>query len=505
MAQNKTRHAPPKASAMVEALRGLGYSAATALADIIDNSVAAHSKKVDLQFSWFGEKSFITVLDNGDGMDDAELDRAMRLGDKSPLDERHSNDLGRFGLGLKTASFSQCRSVTVASKKNSVISCLRWDLDFLSTSKDDGWHLLEGTAEGSEHLIHSLNNLETGTIVILEKLDKIITPGFQEQDFLDLVDTVERHLSMVFHRYLDGRHPKISIAINDRPIKPWDPFLKDNPATWTSPMVKFPTPGGIVEVQCYVLPHKDKLEQQEYDLAAGPDGWTAQQGFYVYRNQRLLVAGSWLGLGHGRSWTKEEAHRLARIRLDIPNTADMDWKIDIRKSIARPPVTIRASLTRIAEDTRSRARRVFASRGQISRLGDAKEVAQAWRSDHSSGGVRYRIDHDHPAIRSVLDDAGPLIPQISAMLRIIEETIPVQRIWLDTAEAKETPPPAADSAPSPEMMSVLDIVYRNMIYKKGFSPSDAREKLLHTEPFNDYPDVVAALPDNPAIQGEINS
>lgn len=154
-----------------------------------------------------------------------------------------------------------------------------------------------------------------------------------------------------------------------------------------------------------------------------PDGWTAQQGFYVYRNQRLLVAGSWLGLGQGRSWTKEEAHRLARIRLDIPNTADSEWKIDIRKSIARPPVTIRMSLTRIAEDTRARARRIFACRGQVTRLGDTEEVVQAWRSEHLKSGVRYRIDSDHPAIRSVLDDAGSLLPQISAMLRVIEETI----------------------------------------------------------------------------------
>ena len=119
-------------------------------------------------------------------------------------------------------------------------------------------------------------------------------------------------------------------------------------------------------MQCHVLPHKDQLTAQQEQSAAGPDGWTAQQGFYVYRNARLLVAGSWLGLGQGRSWTKEEAHRLARIRLDLPNSVDRDWKIDIRKSIARPPAAIRARLGRLAEDTRRRARDVFAHRGQMS-------------------------------------------------------------------------------------------------------------------------------------------
>ena len=112
-----TRHSPPRASAMIEALRGLGYSTASALADIIDNSIAAHAHNIDLQFTWNGEQSIITILDDGGGMDEAELERAMRLGDKSPLAVRAEDDLGRFGLGLKTASFSQCRSLTVISKK----------------------------------------------------------------------------------------------------------------------------------------------------------------------------------------------------------------------------------------------------------------------------------------------------------------------------------------------------------------------------------------------------
>jgi hypothetical protein len=503
--QNRTRHAPPRASAMIEALRGLGYSTSTALADIIDNSIAAHARHIDVQFTWKGQQSTITVLDDGNGMDEPELERAMRLGDKSPLETRAEDDLGRFGLGLKTASFSQCRSLTVASKRDHTISCLRWDLDVLTQSTDDGWYLLEGAAEGSEYLLDSIAKIKTGTLVILEKLDRIVTTGFKDQDFLDLVDSVERHLSMVFHRYLEGNNPKIIIKINGRPIPPWDPFLSDHPATWSSPVVRFPAAGGMVEVQCHVLPHKDKLDPGEHDIAAGPDGWTAQQGFYVYRNERLLLAGSWLGLGQGRSWTKEEAHRLARIRLDISNTADSEWKIDIRKSTARPPVLIRSRLTRLAEDTRARARRVFAHRGQTVRFGDAQPVVQAWRSEHFSGGMRYRIDDTHPAVRAVLDDAGSLAPQINAMLRVIEETIPVQRIWLDTTEAKETPSTGFEGSVPAEVKSVLEVMFKNLVNKKGLSSSAARERLMHTEPFHNYPELVAALPDNLATIGELIS
>lgn len=500
MNPSKSRHAPPKAGAMIEALRGLGYSTATALADIIDNSIAARGNRVDIQFSWRGSVSTIAVLDNGEGMDENELDLAMRLGEKSPLDQRAAHDLGRFGLGLKTASFSQCRRLTVASRKAGKTNCLRWDLDVLAASDDDGWHLLEGPAEGSEALLSSLDSQDHGTLVLWEIPDRIVTPGFCEQDFLDLVDRIERHLAMVFHRFLCGPRPRLHLAINSRPVGPWDPFLIGHAATWSSPVERIAADGGLVEVQCYVLPHKDRLDAHEHDAAAGPDGWTAQQGFYVYRNERLLVAGSWLCLGRGRSWTKEEAHRLARIRLDIPNTADAEWKIDVRKSTARPPVSIRERLTRLAEDTRERARRVFAHRGQPLRTGNGEPLVQAWRAEHFKGGIRYRIDIDHPAVRAVLDDAGPTEPQVRAMLRVIEETIPVQRIWLDTTEARETPRTGFSGEPSEEIIPVLSVVYRNMVLRKGMSPARAREQLLRTEPFNAHPDLVAALPDEPTAQ-----
>jgi len=484
---------------MIEALRGLGYSTATALSDIIDNSIAARADRVDVVFSWKGKETTLSVLDNGEGMNEHELDRAMRLGDRSPLEERTAHDLGRFGLGLKTASFSQCRGLTVASRKNGETNSLRWDLDELAAS-DDGWHLFEGPAEGSEPLLDPLASQDSGTLVLWEKLDRIVTSGFCEQDLLDLIDRVERHLAIVFHRFLSGPIPRLDLSINGRAMKPWNPFLPNHAATWSSPVERTHAQGGIVEVQCHVLPHKDRLDAGEHDSAGGPGGWTAHQGFYVYRNERLLVMGSWLGLGRGRSWTKDEAHRLARIRVDIPNTADADWKIDVRKSIASPPVGFRERLTRLAEDTRERARRVFAHRGQPVRTGDGSAVTQAWRAEHFKGGIRYRIDLQHPAVSSVLDDAAGLEPQIRAMLRIIEETIPVQRIWLDTAEARETPRTGFAEESPDDLMTILHVVYKNMVVRKGLSPLLARERLLRMEPFHNHPDLVATLSDEPAAQ-----
>lgn len=184
-----SRHAPPKAGAMVETLRGLGYSTATAIADIIDNSITAGAKNVDLRFVWKGPDSLVSIQDDGCGMDDTELDRAMRLGEKSPLESRSDSDLGRFGIGLKTASFSQCRRLTVASRKQgSDVGCLCWDLDILAASLDDGWHLLEGPEESSRDLLSPLHASKKGTLVLWERLDRIVTPSCREQDLLDLID-----------------------------------------------------------------------------------------------------------------------------------------------------------------------------------------------------------------------------------------------------------------------------------------------------------------------------
>ncbi|MCW1777262.1 ATP-binding protein [Pantoea ananatis] len=243
---SKTRSAPPRAMAMLESLRGLGYSAGAALADIIDNSISAGATEVRLDFAWEGAQSRITILDDGRGMSDAELESAMRLGDKNPLDARSAQDLGRFGMGLKTASFSQCRRLTVATVKGGAMSCLRWDLDELAADPDGGWLLFEGPAKGSKPFISSLKGRRAGTLVLWETLDRIVTTGYTSEDFHDLIDAIESHLAMVFHRLLQGSRPKLRLLINGRAVAPWDPFMSGHPAKpWSSPIAHHSTAYGI--------------------------------------------------------------------------------------------------------------------------------------------------------------------------------------------------------------------------------------------------------------------
>ncbi len=493
MSKKKSRYAPPKAGAMFETLRGLGYSPETAIADIIDNSISARADEVDIIFNWENYRSNIIIFDNGSGMTEEELFSAMKLGEKSPLDTRSQNDLGRFGIGLKTASFSQCRVLTVASKKDGKISCFRWDFEYLATLSDDGWFLLEGADDEGEKLINMLDSVDHGTLVLWSNLDRLITTGFTSDDFLKVIDRVEAHCSMVFHAYLDNNNEQLKIRINGKRIKAWDPFMTHHTATMRSPIEVIRSPEGNIRIEGFILPHRDHLTTEEFKRGAGPHGWTAQQGFYIYRNNRILLAGSWLGLGMIRAWTKEEAHKLARIRIDIPNTVDDSWRVDVRKSTAKPPVFVEKRLSFIAEDIRRKARKVFSNRGIVYKeINGDNSVISVWKKVEYNTGIRYSIDRSHPAVSALFsasDDGGKLA---DAMLKIIEETVPIQRIWLDTAEAEKTIETSFLGASLAEISETAKSFYQKMI-EFGLSENQAKERLLTMEPFNFYPNVVAEI------------
>lgn len=490
---------PPPAYALVEALRGVGYSLPTAIADLIDNSISAGARNVWLTFAYAGKDSCISLLDDGRGMDSAELRQAMTLGARNPVEQRAAEDLGRFGLGLKTASFSQCRSLTVAARRNEMTALRRWDLDHISRTND--WQLLSRPSPGSAAHLAAIDSLSSGTLVLWENLDRIIDGNGaaprSHDAFLAMIDRVEEHLAMVFHRYLDGPSADLRIYINGTSegfrVKPWDPFMAESVTTISTPLDSIVTSRGSVELKGFVLPHKDFLTDKEFKTAAGPEGWTAQQGFYVYRNRRMLVAGGWLGLGDDRAWTREEPYKLARLRLDIPNTADEDWKIDIKKSVARPPPELRSRLKALADHVRAQARQVFAHRGFYGRAPTVVDLRQTWQSVAVGSAASYRIDRDHPAVRRVFDAAGSDPGGVEAMLRILEETVPVQRIWLDTMEKGEVRAGAFAGSPSSEVVLVLAGLYRHLTTKVGLSPDLAKKQLLSTEPFQNFPDAVAAL------------
>ena len=164
---------PPDAAALVESLRAYGYTLNTAISDLIDNSISAKATSIWIEMNWRGKQSTISIADNGNGMSESQLVSAMRPGSMNPLAERSAEDLGRFGLGLKTASFSQCRSLTVASRtKSTGIAVRQWDLDYIGRCKD--WRLLRAGSPNAEEAIAQLAKMPHGTVVFLDKLDKLV-------------------------------------------------------------------------------------------------------------------------------------------------------------------------------------------------------------------------------------------------------------------------------------------------------------------------------------------
>jgi len=491
------RNCPPAPSCILESLRGLGYTLSTALADLIDNSIAADATQVEVQIHSEDGERWITLTDDGRGMDDAALEAAMRLGARDPRAERAANDLGRFGLGLKTASFSQGRRLTVASKRlGGVVSCLRWDLDLLKDGDGHDWTLFEGPAAGSELRVEQLASMNSGTVVLIEKLDRLVDGQHRTDDLIRLLDELDAHLAMVFHRLLVPGRAGFRITLNGRAVKGWDPFLLGHPGKALESPEYSLIGGSPVRAQLHVLPHRDLLSDREFTDAAGPGGWIQQQGIYVYRNKRLLVAGGWLGLGDGgRTWTRDEPHRLTRIRLDILNTEDVDWKIDVRKSTATPPLRLRRQLIRLVGEARTEARRAFAGRGVQFRSDsrDEQKLPDPWTTVRATSGTSYKVARDHALVASILDRAGPLKPDLLALLRLLEETLPVQRIWIDTAEEKETPRTGFADAGETEVMDTLRALFESLTQFSRLTVHEARARLLRTPPFGSYAKLINTL------------
>ncbi len=445
MPAERTISIPPKAAALIGSLRGLGYSPETALADLIDNSITAGATTVSIDLQWHDGVPVAALLDDGHGMDEDRLADALRLGGDGPARHRSEDDLGRFGMGLKTASLSQSRRLVIVSKTTKGLSAASLDVSVVETR---GWVAVIPDRLPDHPFIATLQAQVSGTLIIWDEIDELSgLAGLPKDAFYLRLEDIRAHLRMVFHRFVNGDATKLTILLNERPIKAWDPFQAAHPATTEMPLERIRHAGSSFVVKPYVLPHRDRFANEaEYNAAGGPGGWGARQGFYVYRGRRLLVAGSWLGLGGARTWTRDEASRLARVMVDLPTGLDRDWRIDVRKSQARPPGTLRARLTAIAGRCRAEARDVFAFRGQGPRLRGASHTAPAvWIAAQGPTGTRYRINRDHPVIVACREAASGVRP-LNAVLSIIERSVPVERIWLDVSESEgaEVPTLSAD-------------------------------------------------------------
>lgn len=483
----KSTSAEPEASSMIETFRAIGYSIETAIADIIDNSITANSKNIWIDYDWKGSNTIISILDDGVGMNNDQLIQAMRPGSKNPLEERTDKDLGRFGLGLKTASFSQSRKFTVFSKPTAGdASYWSWDLDYVNLEK--AWKLIR-YVPNEEFWIEKLESLVSGTCVIWWDLDRFTKGTVEESEeskskFLQIMDAVKLHLSMVFHRYMEEG---VKIYFRGRLIKPWDPFMIGVDGLQTKPETRLA--GGTIKIKGFVLPHRSKLSAEQYNYGKGPyDSWTTHQGFYVYRNRRLLVAGDWLGL-----FKKEVHYDLCRIQIDLSNKFDNDWQIDIKKSIARPPSIYREHILAVAKEVRNQAVEVYRHKGKvIKRKLLTDEYFPLWEEKARHGKRFYKINRNHPLITDLLSIAGELNKEFERVIQFIEETIPVPLITLQESENESPHGQPFEGIDHNSIKETMQKLF-NKFLSNGLSIEKAKARILNTEPYYFYPEYLEFL------------
>lgn len=460
----------PNLKVFINSLRDIGYSCETVVADLIDNSIAAGSKQIKIYA--LPSKSSLVIFDDGCGMNNGELVEAMRLG--TIHEYRSEKDLGSFGLGLKTASFSQCKKLTVVSSRKSDTNCYCWDLDYLA--ERDDWEMTTPDIIAIQSLLDGLdtsiwNDFSArghGTIVIWEKIDR-----YDDKQFNEMLSNVSKHLALVFHKYLGqtgfcGHH--IEMYLNNNKIKAFNPFFSRNDsinrASQTGKIDVFVlSTGEKMAVTYHVLPPLGKLSKQEYEELGTLDGFTKSQGFYLYRQGRLLVYGTWFGLAK-----INDASNLVRIEIEINNRQDALWNIDVKKSTAYPVTEIRNYLRHYVNKPIERSKRVYRNTGI-----KAPEITDSyWNETVNPSGIK--LNFENQRLReldgTLSEDQKRLLHRY---LNCLQDCFPKERLYNLMAVNS---PSEMNSGEISEDILIEEIAYHK---GKGRSKDFVRKVLLSDE------------------------
>lgn len=461
---------PPDASALMTSARSFGnYDLAAALADLIDNSIKAKATTVDIRCIFNAGEPEVSVVDNGHGMDEAELFAAMRPASSNPSAERAPDDLGRFGWGMKSASFSQCRMLTVFSRKNGIASGAVWDLDSVND-----WSMTVLSDQETHSRVSETFPKTSGTEIRWSKCDRLSENSSLDQPtFNDLIDRTASQLALVFHRFLSGDAgtKRLTLTINGTVLQPFDPFYRNHDATQQLEEEVLPVGGTFVRIRPYVLPHFSKLSTADHERLGGEGGFVRNQGFYVYRNHRLIIHGTWFRLAKFG-----ELSQLVRISIDIPNSLDDAWKITVDKRDAQLPAALRNRLGQIVAGLKGRSARVY--RGKGGRL-DVMGTTPVWSRHARNGEVRYSINREHPAVDRLLQEDGEGVA--SAVLRLIEQGFPVTSF---SSDAANRPSDIAQTVCQPEeIFDLLELLAPGVLAELGGDMKAMIQRLRGMEPF----------------------
>lgn len=417
---------PPFAPVLMESTRAIGYSMESAVADVIDNSIAAKANNIWIFYNC-APKPYIAICDDGVGMDNEQITEAMRYGTASPSDERRADDLGRYGLGMKTASLSQCRSLTVVSKQKGKIVGRRWDLDHIINTQKWSLEQLDNSEINELMNIENLEQLDHGTIVVWQNLDKVKSGSVTiEKALEEKMQEVKKHLELVFHRYLSGDGvKKLKIYMNGLSLIAFDPFfVSKSSVVMDDEKIEIPGREGKVIIRPYALPHPSNLSKEELEKYGGKDGLRNLQGFYIYRNKRLITWGTWFKLIRMDEFTK-----LTRVRVDIPNSLDDLWTLDIKKSTAYPPEIVKTRLKQLVGTMSAGSKRTWAFR---QRKETKDGVVHVWDKVETREGVKYVVNLEHPTLELLEDRLGPEDRKLLRQyLETVQNNLPFNNLHYD--------------------------------------------------------------------------
>lgn len=478
----------PKADILMGSMRSMGYSFESAIADIIDNSISAKCSLVKLFFPRYPyERPYVSILDNGEGMSKENLFDAMKYGSSASESVREDEDLGRFGLGMKSASLSQCRILTVVSKKGCEMSGYTWDYNYIKVSQE--WMVKEHTLEEIYELpcVDLLKEQEQGTLVLWRDFDILAKSNDgQVFDALSyLQETVYNFIALIFHRFLSltAKH-RISIYINNQKVKPLDPFLESHPKTTTKKerTIALNDSNGIeryIRIKPYILPFITDLTDKDKKLVGGVESMRAKQGFYIYRNNRLIIWGTWFGMKPRAELTKN-----ARIRVDIPNTLDDIWSIDIKKQNATIPKRIQNQLKHTVNDALEISVRKQTHRGRKEKVDD--NIDYIWdRMEGRNHSYYYQINRENKLYQFVKDKMSDEdFIYFDMFLGEVERNIPIQQMYIDKANDAIEPVELDEHFEDVLQMGITMIDMLRKLSSKSIE--EQINTLMQSEPFCNY-------------------
>ena len=382
----------PSARRLSETLRDTGHDFNTAVADLIDNCISADATEVKITARFNEGDPWIRIADNGKGMNPEVLNEALRFG--SEVEQYAADDLGKFGIGLKTASHSQCRRLIVATRphKTSPIHCRVHDLDHLGAS--NRWEIQVLSADAVPvRASEPLSRDRTGTVVLWENLDRLLNyavpAGKQARDgFNRRLDELNQHLGMVFHRFIEGSVPKRSrlrISIGHEVVRAWDPFCCNTPQTETWQEQQYEVHAnnlrGAALLTPYVLPTSHDFPTKEsHSAAGGRRGWNESQGFWIYRANRLIQDGGWCNIRK-----RDEHTKLARASIDFEPAMDSAFRIDLGKMRVILPEEMRTEMKDFISQYVRQARERYDA-GESSTRGTGRKSGKAGKRGSAGSG-----------------------------------------------------------------------------------------------------------------------